>query len=413
MAVSGSFDYNNTVTEIIDDALEYAGLRDRNQTTTADVAQTCVKTFNYMLKYWQTLNIGLWLIDDITLFLQKSTLSYDIYAGGANATTSFVKTEIATAASSTATQVILDSVTGFGDTYDRDGIITATTPTGSGAITLSGTLVANSVATLSSERKILIYSDGDDSGVTFAVNGKNSLGTVVSETITGPNTTSVYSTKEYSTITSISISGAGTGNIEVGQVGDHLGIELDGGSLQWTNIIGTPNTTQTIADALTDDVNVDANVYTYTKKAQKPLEIIEARLMLDGATEYPINIRPRSEYKYLSDKDSTGKCTQLYQDARIDRMTAYTWPVATIVKDYIKMSAKRRIDDVDELTDNVALPPEALLMVATNLAYWIGPKFGVNAEKMMQLKGLASETLQAFMMYDQEGTSFTVSLRDY
>ena len=156
---------------------------------------------------------------------------------------------------------------------------------------------------------------------------------------------------------------------------------------------------------------MDANVYTYIKKAEKPLEVIEARLSLDGGNEYPLNVRPRQEYKYLSDKTSTGKCTQIYQDARIDRMTIYTWPVTTTVKDYIKMSAKRRIDDVDELTDNIALPPEALLMVSTNLAFWVGPKFGVNGEKMMELKSLASETLQAFLMYDQEGTSITIEMR--
>lgn len=411
MAVSGSFDFNNTVTEIIDDALEYAGLRDRNQTTTADVSQTCVKTFNYMIKHWQTLGIGLWLIDDITLFLQTSTSSYDIYAGGANATTSFVKTEIATAGVATDTSIVIDSVTNFGDTYDRDGIIEAVTPSGSGSITLDGDLVSSSVATLTSERKILIYSDADDSGVTFAINGKNSLGTVVTETITGPNTTSVYSVNEYKKIISISISGAGTGNIEVGQVGDHIGIELDSGALQWTNIVGTPSTTQTICDALTDDINVDANVYTYTNKAEKPLDILEARMSLDGGNEYPISVRPRQEYKYLSDKTSTGKCTQLYQDARIDRMTVYLWPVTETVKDYIKMSAKRRIDDVDELTDNVALPQEWLLTISTNLAFWIAPKFGVNAEKMMELKSLANETLKTILMHDQEWTSITIEQR--
>ena len=408
MAVTGSFDYNNTVTEIVDDALEYCGLRDRTQTTSADVMQTCIKTLNYMIKFWQTRNIGLWLTDDINLFFVPSTVSYDIYAGGAYATTSFVKTEIATAGSSTDTSIIVDSVTGFGDTFDRDGILEATTPTGSGSLSLDGALWANNIATLTSERKILIYSDGDDSGVTFSVNGRNSLGTIVQETITGPNTTTVYSTYEYSKIVSISISGAGTGNIEIGQVGDHVGIELDGGSLQWTNISGTPATTLTIVDALTDDVSVDANVYTFTKRAEKPLKILEARLHQDSGNEYPLTVYSRDEYKHLATKTSTGKTTQIYKDARIDRATIYVWPVNDSVKDYISMSVRRRIDDVDGLTDNVAFPQEWLLPLSTNLAFWIGPKFGISSEKMSMLKVLAEETLLTLAMFDQETTSFYV-----
>ena len=411
MAVTGSFDYNSTVTEIVDDALEYCGLRDRTQTTPADIMQTCIKTLNYMIKFWQARDIGLWLIDDITLFLQPSTASYDIYAGGAYATTSFVKTEVATAGSATDTSVVVDSVTGFGDTFDRDAIITAVTPTGSGSITLDGALVASNIATLTSERKILIYSDGDDSGVTFSINGKNSLGVVVQETITGPNTTTVYSTYEYSKITSISISGAGTGNIEIGQVGDHVGIELDDGTIQWTNITGSPAATLNIVDALTDDVNVDANVYTFEKRAEKPLEIREARLYQDSGTEYPINVKSRDEYKRLSNKTSSGKTVELYQDARIDRMTVYTWPLGDSVKDYIKMFARRRIDDIDGLTNNVSFPQEWLLALSTNLAFWIGPKFSISSEKISMLKTLADETVKTLMMFDQETTPFYIEPR--
>jgi len=309
MTVSGSFDLNSTATELINDALEYCGKRDLLQTTPAEVSATCKRTFNYMMKHWQTRQIGLWLVDDITLFLEYGGTSYDIYSSGDHATTSYVKTEVATAASSGAFTVVVDSISGITN-------------------------------------------------------------------------------------------------------GDYVGIQLDDGTLQWTTVNGVPAAaTITLTDALTDDVAVDNHIYTYTTKAQKPLDIIEARLYLSSDTEYPITVEPRDNYKNLATKTSSGKCVQLYQDPRIDRMTVYTWPVADSVQDYIKMSAKRRIDDIDGLTDNASFPQEWLLTLSTNLAYWLAPKFSIGTEKFMMIKSLADETLRDLMAFDQEGTSFTVEPR--
>ncbi|MGV7235390.1 MAG: hypothetical protein ACQ9ET_03950 [Nitrosomonadaceae bacterium] len=306
MAVSGSFDLNNTATELINDALERIGKRDIMQTTPAEVSETCKRTLNHMIKHWQTRDVGLWLVEDVALFLESGGTSYDIYGSGDHATTSFVKTEVATAASSGASTLTVDSDTGISN-------------------------------------------------------------------------------------------------------GDYIGIELDDGTLQWTTVNGAPAADViTLTAALTDDVAVDNHVYTYTTKAQKPLEILEARLYLSSDTEYPISLISRELYKNLADKDATGKCVELYQDARIDRMTVYTWPACDDVKDYIKLSAKRRIDDIDDISDNVAFPAEWLLTLSTNLAFWIAPKFGVSMEKLQTIKLQADETFRDLMMFDREGTSFTV-----
>ena len=306
MAVSGSFDYNNTATELVKDALEYCGKQDRAQTVNADDAESCRKTFNMMMKFWQAREIGLWLTNTITLFLEKDAQSYDIYSSGAHATTDFTKTEIATAGSSTDLTIDVDSISGILD-------------------------------------------------------------------------------------------------------GDYIGIELDDGTLQWTTVDGDPAvTTVTINDALDDDVSVNAHVYAYTTKAEKPLELIDVQLFQSSETEYPVNIITRDEYKRLADKKSVGKAVQAYSDFRIDRMTLHLWPTADSVKDYLVFSAKRRIDDIDSLSNNAALPPEWLLPMSTNLAYWVAPKFGCSTEKIAILKAYADETLQALMMFDQEDTPFTI-----
>jgi hypothetical protein len=287
----------------------YCGKQDLAQTVPAEVLASSRTTLNQMLKFWQTKRIGLWLIDEIALFLEIDKQSYDIYSSGDHATASFVKTEVSADASSGASTIDVDSITGI-------------------------------------------------------------------------------------------------------SASDNIGVELDDGTLQWTTVNGAPaGSTITLTDVLTDDVNEDAHVYTYTTKAEKPLELLEARIHLDSDTEYRLNIESRDEYKRLSAKDSSGKAVQIYSDFRLDRLTVFLWPVAESVKDYILMSVRRRIDDADALSDNIALPPEWLLAVTLSLAYWISPKHGVGRKKRLEIKGMADEALASCAMFDQEDASITIEPR--
>ena len=111
------------------------------------------------------------------------------------------------------------------DGPDRDGIITAFVPDTEGSLTLDGVLVSGSVATLTSPRKISIYADADSSGATFTIVGTDNIGASISEGITGPDTTTVYSTYTYKTVTSIILSGTDMANVEIGQAGDNITVE--------------------------------------------------------------------------------------------------------------------------------------------------------------------------------------------
>ena len=99
---------------------------------------------------------------------------------------------------------------------DRDGIATAQTPAGASNLTLNGVFATSGKATLDVDRRITIYSDGDESGLTFTATGTDEAGDAVSEEITGPNATTVTGDDEFFVITQIAVDGAGTGNIEVG-----------------------------------------------------------------------------------------------------------------------------------------------------------------------------------------------------
>ena len=105
-------------------------------------------------------------------------------------------------------------------TSDDDYFRTSATIAASGNIAL----LANDVGQYGTGYKVSITSDGADANKTFTITGVKVGATgydgVVTETVTGPSATVVYSTNYYTRVNSISISAASTGGIKIGYGGD-------------------------------------------------------------------------------------------------------------------------------------------------------------------------------------------------
>ena len=89
---------------------------------------------------------------------------------------------------------------------------------GAGALSL----LANTAGPNGYGYKLIITSAGDDSGITFTVTGikvGDLTNSVVSEVITGPNTTTTTSANYYARVDSIVASGASAGNVKIGTTG--------------------------------------------------------------------------------------------------------------------------------------------------------------------------------------------------
>lgn len=87
-------------------------------------------------------------------------------------------------------------------------------------LTLNGSLVNSSgVATMDVARVISIQSSGNDSGITFTINGTPKAaeaGPTISETISGANAGTVSTTRNFLTVTSIVPSGPVAGTVTIG-----------------------------------------------------------------------------------------------------------------------------------------------------------------------------------------------------
>lgn len=110
-------------------------------------------------------------------------------------------------------------------TADQDGIAQSQTPGGAGNLTLNGAAVVAAdgsasyfigKARLNPPRRVTITAAADDSGKQFIITGTDRNGSPLVETVTGPNATTVTSNYVFSSVTSVRISAAAAGAIEVG-----------------------------------------------------------------------------------------------------------------------------------------------------------------------------------------------------
>lgn len=301
MTTSGSYDFNLDRDGIIGKAYTMVGAVAIGEDPTTDELTEGGKTLNLMLKGWQTEGIALWLNQKVTLFLGFETQSYLLGPTGGHVSATTVKTEVATAASSGDTDIIVDSITGITN-------------------------------------------------------------------------------------------------------GDYLGIELDDGTIQWTTVNGVPSGSTIVAAAvLTDDVAVDNHIYTYTDKAQRPLEIIEGRRIGPSGISTPLLPISRAEYMALSDKSSSGIVTQIYYDPQLTNGALYVWPTCKDVQDTLELTIRKPIMDFDSSADDGEFPVEWTMAIVSNLAVLIGMENGVPLSP--QLGKLAESSKFMAQTFDVEKTS--------
>jgi hypothetical protein len=85
-----------------------------------------------------------------------------------------------------------------------------------GNLTLNGSAASGGVATLDTQRRVLITSAGNDSGISFTVFGATDSGTAIQETVTGANAGAVATNQDFATVTLVAASGATASTVQVG-----------------------------------------------------------------------------------------------------------------------------------------------------------------------------------------------------
>lgn len=98
-----------------------------------------------------------------------------------------------------------------------------------GLLTMNGAAVSGGVATLDTQRRVLITSAGTDTGITFTITGTNQSGALISEVVPGGSSgTPAQSVLDFLTVASVRASGATAAAVTVGTSAV--------GSTPWANV---------------------------------------------------------------------------------------------------------------------------------------------------------------------------------
>lgn len=128
---------------------------------------------------------------------------------------------------------------------DPNGISTAQTPVDGTDLTLDGVFVSGGVATPTYPAYVTFTSTDNMSTVTFTVCGYSETNTYQTENITGPNNTTVTTTKKFKSVTAINVDTATTFTVETVEAGSAaVGI---GNGDWWPLDIYTPTQDTTIS----------------------------------------------------------------------------------------------------------------------------------------------------------------------
>jgi hypothetical protein len=140
-------------------------------------------------------------------------------------------------------------------------------------------------------------------------------------------------------------------------------------------------------------VTLVPNQITYTLDPP-PHRIISARYD-DQDIEIPMILMSREEYFDLPVKDTQGIPTQYYVDYQRDNPILYVWPVINSVTDEtINITQLTKLDDIDDLSNNVDVKRMYLELVGYQLAARLLDDYGIGGEVANRIIARAERMLQ-------------------
>ena len=156
---------------------------------------------------------------------------------------------------------------------DRDGVCQAQTRGSAGALTINGALATGfSVAS-----RVSIYSTGTLSSVTCTIVGVDRYGTALTESRAGPNNTTVVTSANFLSVSSVTVSAAVGTNVEVGLAGqmDSPWVPLDYKTGSFTAALAvalSSGASLTYAIEYTNDLVLKVGEQGVTKVWQSPVQ---------------------------------------------------------------------------------------------------------------------------------------------
>jgi len=189
---------------------------------------------------------------------------------------------------------------------------------------------------------------------------------------------------------------------------DHVGIELDDKSRQWTTIVSVDSSTQiTVTAALTAAAAAGNTLVAYTNQiADRPLRILDMRAYdLNNTTSVTMTNIGYDQYFNLPAKNIDGRPINFYYDKLLDAGVVYLFPRPADVSVLLEFTYHESIQDVDSPTDSMDFPTEWTLPLIYGLATELCVTFG-KFEQLPLIKGMADEYKKLVREFDNDEEPF-------
>lgn len=186
---------------------------------------------------------------------------------------------------------------------------------------------------------------------------------------------------------------------------NNIGIILSTNTIQWTTITNIVGNVVSLNNSLTNTVNPNANVYTYTTAINKPLDVFAIRRRNSLSTiDTPLIMMAYEDYQNLPTKiTSASTPVQWTYNRSINNGTLFVWPMPADQTYYLMLTYAEPIQDLDNSTDTPDFPVEWYDALVYQLAVRISPMYGrLGSEQFAQLKSLADEFLANALAFDNE-----------
>jgi len=135
----------------------------------------------------------------------------------------------------------------------------------------------------------------------------------------------------------------------------------------------------------------------------RTLEIRDAYRSYNG-NDTPVRVITREEYNRLPNKAAQGDPFLVWPDRQRTQTVIRVYPVPSVTQGTLSLSARRQVLDVDDLAEEVELPPEWLEAMIYNLAVRVAPDFNVDLRD--DVVGMAMELYGVLEGQSREGSVF-------
>lgn len=190
-------------------------------------------------------------------------------------------------------------------------------------------------------------------------------------------------------------------------VGDHIGVVLSDGTIQWTTVSTVPTgVSVTIpSPGLTGAAASGGIVYGYTTAIHRPLKLLHISLRDPQDQDIEVDLIPLNTYLSYVDKASTGIPLQAAYNPTLDDGTLYVWGVGQQQGyKYIVLYSKP-FDDADTATDTLEFPQEWLEAITYGLGARLADRFFLPLNVRGYLWNQARAMKQELNDFDRENTS--------